>query len=80
MATGEKDGDREAELGTDRVAQLERALEAIRKKVWKPGQTLPRPAPDDCVDPARTETLMPKGLENANTDGLGGLVLRCGKR
>ena len=34
MATGKKDGDREAEL--------EAAIEAIRKEVWKPGQTLPK--------------------------------------
>jgi hypothetical protein len=33
MATGKK-GDREAEL--------EAALEAIRKEVWKTGQTLPK--------------------------------------
>ncbi len=32
MATGKKDGDREAEL--------EAAIEAIRVETWKPGQTL----------------------------------------
>jgi hypothetical protein len=34
MATGKKDGDREAEL--------EAAIEAIRVETWKPGQTLPK--------------------------------------
>ena len=33
MATGKKDDDREAEL--------EAAIEKIRKEIWKPGQTLP---------------------------------------
>ena len=33
MATGKKDGDREAEL--------EGAIEKIRKETWKPRQTLP---------------------------------------
>jgi hypothetical protein len=34
MATGKKDGDRDAEL--------EAAIEAIRKEVWKTGETLPK--------------------------------------
>ena len=34
MATGKKDGDREAEL--------EAAIEAIRVETWKAGQTLPK--------------------------------------
>jgi hypothetical protein len=34
MATGKKQGTREAEL--------EAAIEAIRVEVWKPGQTLPK--------------------------------------
>jgi len=34
MATGKKDGSREAELET--------AIEAIRQETWKTGQTLPK--------------------------------------
>jgi hypothetical protein len=34
MATGKKDGDREAEL--------KEAIEAIRVETWKTGQTLPK--------------------------------------
>jgi hypothetical protein len=34
LATGKKDG--------DRVAELEAAIEAIRKEIWKAGQTLPK--------------------------------------
>jgi hypothetical protein len=34
MATGKKDGDREA--------RLEAAIEKIQQKTWKTGQTLPK--------------------------------------
>jgi hypothetical protein len=62
-----------------RIAELEAAIEKIRQETWKAGQTLPKLAARHCADPAGPETLMTKGLENAETLGLVESIVRGGK-
>jgi hypothetical protein len=67
--TGKEDGDREA--------GLEAVIGKISDEVWKPGQTLPEPAPSGCAEPPTVEaTGMTKGLEMRKLLAL--MVLFCG--
>jgi hypothetical protein len=70
MATGKKDGDREAELETRNRGDPGRDVEA-----WA---DIAEAAPRDCAHPAKVEERM--RVRDAKTLGLDGSTVRCGKR